>query len=138
MSERANQAGGEGLSAQSLEVSLTVADVRRSADWYRDALGFAIDREFNREGKLYAVSLRGGAVRILVTQDDGSKGADRIKGEGFSFQITTAQPIDDIARRAKAAGATLDTEPTDMFGVRAFRLRDLDGFRMTVSSPRTG
>jgi hypothetical protein len=32
----------------------------------------------------------------------------------------------------------LDTEPTDAFGARVFRLRDPDGFRIVVSSPRTG
>lgn len=126
-----------GLIAQSLEVSLTVADARRSAKWYQNALGFGIDREFERDGKLRAVSLRAGAVRVLLSQDDGSKGADRIKGDGFSIQITTPQPIDEIAARAKSAGAQLDTEPADAFGARVFRLRDPDGFRIVVSSPRT-
>jgi len=125
----------DALNAQSLEVSLTVADARRSATWYCDTLGFAIDREFEREGRLFAVSLRGGAIRILLSQDDGSKG-DRVKGEGFSIQITTPQSIDEIAARAKKAGAVLDTEPFDAFGVRAFRLRDPDGFRLVISSPR--
>ena len=124
------------LTAQSLEASLTVADVRRSAAWYRDTLGFTVDREHERDGRLLAVSLRAGAVRILLAQDDGAKGADRTKGAGFSLQITTAQSIDAIALRAKQAGASLDSEPFDAFGVRAFRLRDPDGFRLTVSSPR--
>ena len=123
------------LSAQSLEVSLTVADVRRSTTWYCDTLGFEVAREFERAGRLLAVSLRGGAVQLLLSQDDGSKG-DRVKGEGFSIQITTAQSIDDIAARAKNAGAVLDTEPMDAFGARVFRLRDPDGFRLVISSPR--
>jgi uncharacterized glyoxalase superfamily protein PhnB len=125
----------EPLSAQSLEASLTVADVRRSSNWYRDTLGFAIDREFERNGQLFAVSMRAGAIRILVTQDDGKKG-DRVKGEGFSLQITTPQNIDDIADRAKRAGATLDSEPADAFGARVFSLRDPDGFRLVISSVR--
>jgi uncharacterized glyoxalase superfamily protein PhnB len=124
------------LTAQSLEASLTVADLRHSMAWYRDALGFTVDREHARDGRLLAVSLRAGSVRILLTQDDGSKGTDRVKGEGFSLQITTAQSIDAIATRAKQAGASLDTEPFDAFGARAFRLRDPDGFRLVVSSPR--
>lgn len=124
------------LTAQSLEVSLTVAAVRVSAAWYRDTLGFTIEREFEREGRLLAVRLRAGAIRILLTQEDGAKGADRSKGEGFSLQITTAQPIDAIAARAKQTGAVLDLEPTDAFGARVFRLRDPDGFRIAVSSPR--
>jgi len=126
------------LTAQSLEVSVTVAELRSSAAWYRDALGFTIDREFERDGKLLAARLRAGAVAILLTQDDGAKGGDRVKGIGFSFQITTPQPVDAIAARAKNAGAVLDTEPADAFGARFFRLRDPDGFRITVSSPRAG
>lgn len=124
------------LSAQSLQASLTVADLARSVAWYRDVLGFTIDREFERGGRKFAASLRADVVRILLTQDDGSKGLDRAKGEGFSLQLTTAQNIDALAARAKEAGASLDTEPADMMGARAFRLRDPDGFRWTISSPR--
>ena len=124
------------LVAQSLEASLTVADVRRSVAWYRDVLLFTVDREFERDGRLFAVSLRAGAIRILLTQDDGAKGADRAKGAGFSLQITTAQDIDALAFNAKRTGAVLDTEPADAWGARVFRLRDPDGFRLVVSSPR--
>jgi uncharacterized glyoxalase superfamily protein PhnB len=131
-----NETATTPLLAQSLQASLTVADVRRSADWYRDVLGFSIDQEHEREGRLIAASLRAGTIRILLTQEDGAKGGDRVKGQGFSLQITTAQDIDALASHAKDAGATLDTEPTDAWGVRVFRLRDLDGFRLVFSSPR--
>ena len=124
------------LVAQSLDASLTTADVIRSRDWYRDVLGFEVDREFERDGGVFAVSMRAGSVRILVTQDNGVRGTDRVKGEGFSLQITTSQDIDAIAAAAKQAGAVLDTEPMDAWGVRVFRLRDPDGFRLVFSSPR--
>ena len=123
------------FAAKSLDVSLTVADVGRSRDWYRDVLGFAVDREFERNGRVFAVSMRAGAARILVTQDDGAKG-ERVKGEGFSMQFTTLQDVDGLAARAKSGGATLDTEPTDIWGARVFRLRDPDGFRLVISSDR--
>ena len=126
------------FSAQSLEASLTVADLPRSVEWYRDVLGFTIDREFERGGRQFAASLRAGIVRILLTQDDGAKGLDRVKGEGFSLQATTAQNIDMLASRAKQAGARLDTEPVDAWGARVFRLRDPDGFRWVISSQRDG
>jgi len=124
------------LLAQNLAASLTVADVRRSFSWYRDILGFSLDREHERDGKLIAVSLRAGEIRILLTQEDGAKGVDRVKGQGFSLQITTDQDIDALASNAKRAGATLDAEPADAWGVRVFRLRDPDGFRLVFSSPR--
>ena len=123
------------LVAQSIEASLTTANLTVSRDWYRDTLKFAVDREYEREGRLIAIAMRAGPVRLLLTQDDGAKG-ERRKGDGFSLQITTAQDIDAIAAAAKQAGAVLDTEPANMWGVRAFRLRDPDGFRWTISSPR--
>jgi lactoylglutathione lyase len=131
-----NETAPPPLLAQSLQASLTVADVRRSLVWYRDVLRFSVDREFERDGRLLAVSLRAGTIRILLTQEDGARGVDRVKGEGFSLQITTAQDIDALASNAKRVGATLDSEPTDAWGVRVFRLRDPDGFRLVVSSPR--
>ena len=35
---------------------------------------------------------------------------NRVKGEGFSLQITTTQDIDALASNAKRAGAALDEE----------------------------
>ena len=95
-----------------------------------------MDRQFERAGQLFAVSLRAGKIRILLTQDDGAKGLARVKGDGFSLQFTTLQDIDAVAARAKRAGAELDTEPSDVHGARVFRLRDPDGFRLVISSSR--
>lgn len=124
------------LVARSIEASLTAGNLQRSRDWYRDVLGFEVDREYDRDGRVIAIAMRAGDVRILITQDDGTKGADRAKGEGFSLQLTTEQDIDALGDLAKRAGATLDMEPTTLWGMRAFRLRDPDGFRWTISSPR--
>jgi uncharacterized glyoxalase superfamily protein PhnB len=128
----------EQLLGDSLDASLTVKNLEQSARWYVDVLGFSEDRRYEREGRLLAVSLRAGAVRILLSQDDGAKGLDREKGAGLSLQITTQQSADALADRIKKQGWTLDTEPLTMpHGVRAFRLRDPDGFRFTISSTQT-
>jgi uncharacterized glyoxalase superfamily protein PhnB len=125
----------EPLQGPSLEAALTVKDLEQTTTWYTQVLGFAVDRRHEREGKLIAVSLRAGGVRLLVTQDDGAKGLDRIKGEGISLQITTDQSVDTIAAEIKKHGGTLDTDPTTApWGVRIIRFRDPDGFRFTVSS----
>lgn len=129
----------EPLQGTSLEASLTVASLERSTAWYIDVLGFALDRRHEREGTLIAVSLRAGAVRLLLTQDDGAKGLDRAKGDGFSLQITTDQSADELAARVRKQGGVFDTEPVTMpWGVRVFRLRDPDGFRFTISSTHVG
>jgi uncharacterized glyoxalase superfamily protein PhnB len=122
--------------ATGLSASLTVNDLRASTAWYCDVLGFAVEREFERDGVPFAARLRAGTVALLVTQETGARGADRAKGEGFSLQFTTAQNIDDLASQIRARGATLDTEPTDVWGARVFRLRDPDGFRLVISSER--
>lgn len=125
----------EPLQGDSLEASLTVASLESSTAWYTEVLGFTIDQRHEREGRVIAVSLRAGAVRILLTQDDGARGQDRVKGEGLSLQITTHQRADDLANRVRTHGGTLDTEPVTMpWGVRIFRLRDPDGFKFTISS----
>jgi uncharacterized glyoxalase superfamily protein PhnB len=125
----------ESFRGRELTASLTVNDLEKSLAWYRDAVGFTLDREYEREGKVLAVSLKAGAVRLLLNRDDGAQGWDRKKGEGFSLQITTAQRVDDIAERIRAHGGVLDMEPQDMpWGPRVFRVRDPDGFRLVISS----
>lgn len=122
--------------AVALSASLTVADLRMSMVWYRDVLGFSIAREYERDGALMAVAIKAGEIELLLTQDNGARGDDRVKGDGCSLQFTTTQDVDAIASRAVAAGVVLDTEPTDAFGARMFRLRDPDGFRLVISSQR--
>ena len=124
------------LDGLALAASLTVADIEKSLAWYRDVLGFAVDRKHEREGQLRAVSLKAGAVQILISQDNGAKGSDRAKGQGLSLQITTAQNIDEIAARIKARGGVLESDPVDGFGARVFRLLDPDGFKLVISSER--
>ena len=115
---------------------MTVKDLERSVAWYRDVVGFTVDQRYEREGTLRAVALKAGAIRILLNVDDGAKGWDRTKGEGFSVQFTTAQSVDDIANRIKSKGGTLLTEPADMpWGVRMFRLVDPDGYKIAISRP---
>ncbi len=104
---------GQPLDAHELAASLTVRDLDQSVSWYQDALGFTLERRHERNGRLVAVSLKAGAVRVLLTQDDGAQGADRTKGVGFSLQLSTTQDADLLAVRARAHAGTLDTEPTD-------------------------
>ncbi len=125
----------ESFRARTLAASLTVKDLEKSLAWYRDVVGFTVDRKHEREGTLIAVSLQAGDVQILITQDDGAKGWDRAKGEGFSLRFTTDQNVDEIAKLIKERGGILQSEPADTpWGQRVFRVRDPDGFRLVISS----
>ena len=117
-----------------LSISLTVKDLQKSLEWYQQIIGFTIDRKIERDGKLRGIALKAGAARITINQDDGAKGWDRVKGQGFSLNITTDQDVDELAKRIKEHGVVLDSEPADMpWGARAFRLRDPDGYKLAIS-----
>jgi uncharacterized glyoxalase superfamily protein PhnB len=123
------------LCGVSLSASLTVRDLTASLAWYRDVVGFAVERVYERDGITQAVALQAGNVRILLGRDDGAKGSDRVKGEGFSLMITTEQSVDEIAKRIEDGGGTLESQPMDApSGARVFRLSDPDGFRLVISS----
>jgi uncharacterized glyoxalase superfamily protein PhnB len=114
-------------------------DVQKSVTWYVDVFGFTLDRKIERDGKLLGVAVSAGDVRIILNQDDGAKGWTRVKGEGFSLQISTTQSIDEVANGIKKRGGQLETEPKDMpWGARMFRVRDPDGFRWAISGALTG
>ena len=131
-----DRSGPESFRGRALSVSFTVKDLEKSLAWYRDVVRFTVARKHERDGKVIAASLVAGYVRILINQDDGAKGWDRVKGEGLSMLITTNQNVDDIAKRIKERGGTLESEPADMpWGPRIFRLQDPDGFKFVISSP---
>lgn len=131
----AKRAQPESFRGRALSASLTATDLGTSLIWWRDVVGFTVLEEHERDGKLAAVTLVAGGVRLILGQDDGAKGLDRKKGEGFSLYITTTQDVDELASGIKERGGTLDSEPTDMpWGARAFRLSDPDGFKLTIST----
>lgn len=126
----------ESFRARALQVSLTVKDLEKSVDWYERVVGFTVQRRIEYEGEVRAVALVAGDVRVLLNRDNGARGWDRTKGEGFSLMFVTAQDVDEVANRIKSEGGTLETEPEDMpWGMRAFRVTDPDGYRMAISKP---
>lgn len=129
------------INATNLGCSITCRDVGASIAFYRDNVGFSVDQTFEREGKVVAAVVGAGDIRIVLNQDDGKLGWDRIKGQGFYLQINVAgvADVDAAAARLKAAGCTLLNEPEDRpWGVRMFQFRDPDGFKLGVSTPLAG
>lgn len=129
------------INATNLGCSITCKDVEASIRFYRDAIGFAVVQSFERDGKVAGAVVVAGDCRIVLNQDDGKLGWDRIKGQGFYLQINVTGPadVDAAAARIKAAGGTLLNEPADRpWGVRMFQFTDLDGFKLGVSTPLAG
>jgi uncharacterized glyoxalase superfamily protein PhnB len=126
------------LNATNLGCSITCKDVEASIRFYTEVLGFAMVQTYERDGKVAGASISAGDIRIVLNQDDGKLGWDRIKGQGFFLQLNVAAlaDVDAAAARITAAGGTLLNEPADRpWGVRMFQFKDLDGFKLGVSSP---
>ncbi|MFT5434425.1 MAG: putative glyoxalase superfamily protein PhnB [Myxococcota bacterium] len=130
----------ETLRVTSVAASLTVNDLSASLKWYTEVLGCVIENEWkNDDGVTFMASLKAGDAQFNLGQDDFAKGRDRAKGVGFRLYCETSQDIDAVAERIKAAGGTLDAEPTDQeWGMRDFALTDPDGFKITIWKPLPG
>ena len=129
------------LHATTLGGSITCKDVDASIRWYRDIVGFAVVQTYEHEGKLVGASIAAGDIHLVLNQDNGQLGWDRIKGQGLSLQLGVATPadVDAAAARIKAAGGTLLSEPSDRpWGARMFQVKDPDGFKLGVSTPLKG
>ena len=124
------------LQAKTITPSLTVDDLQKSVTFF-EGLGFGVEERWEENGTLMGVMLRAGEARIGLSQDDWKKGRDRKKGAGLRIAIETAQDIDALAARAKAAGIPLvsgvhDTE----WGARAFEVTEPSGFALTIFSQK--
>ncbi len=129
------------INATNLGGSLTCKDLETSIRFYRDAVGFAVAQSYEHEGKVVAAVVAAGDFQIVLNQDDGKLGWDRIKGQGFYLQINVASAadVDAAAARITAAGGSLLNEPGDRpWGVRMFQFNDPDGFKLGVSTPLVG
>jgi uncharacterized glyoxalase superfamily protein PhnB len=119
----------------SITPSLTVNDLQQSIKFFA-ALGFEIDEKWEDNNVLQGVMLKHGDVNIGLSQDDGKKGTDRVKGVGIRLYVEVTGDVDQMAARAKAAGVTLDAEPHDTeWGPRAFHVTEPSGFLMTFAAP---
>lgn len=123
------------LQGKSVMPSLTVNDLKASEAFFT-GLGFEIEDRWEHDGKLLGLMIKAGEARLGLSQDDGKKGMDRVKGVGVRIYIEADGDIDAVAARAKAAGVTLSRETHDTeWGSRAFEAIEPSGFLLTIASP---
>jgi uncharacterized glyoxalase superfamily protein PhnB len=125
------------LNGKSVMPSMTVDNLQQSLAFFT-GLGFEIEDRWEENGQLLGAMLKAGGARLGLSQDDGKKGSNRVKGVGMRLYIDVADKIDDVAARAKAAGVALAKEPHDTdWGARAFEVQEpTSGFLITfVSMP---
>jgi uncharacterized glyoxalase superfamily protein PhnB len=129
------QTHAQTLRGKSVMASLTVNNLEESRKFF-EALGFEVEDKWEDNGVLLGLMLKAGDCRLGLSQDDGKKGRDRVKGVGISLYIEADNDIDHVAAKAKAAGITLKSEPADTdWGSRAFQVMEPSGFAITITSP---
>lgn len=125
----------ETLRLREVTPAITANDLATSVAWYRDVLGFTVGEEHRTDEKLWAVEIKAGTVRFVLTQDDFAQGRDRTKGAGLRIYCSTAQNVDQIAAGIEARGGVLAQPPTDQpWGSRDFAVEDPDGFKISIST----
>jgi len=115
---------------------LAVTDVERSSRWYQETLGFAdVFTMRGRDGTSLLAHLRWCTFAdLLLTPSRTPVEGQRGLGIALNFATTSA---DEIAERARAAGATIVDGPTDRpWNARDVTIADPDGYRLTFTAPQ--
>lgn len=125
----------ETLRLRTVTPSFTVNDLDASVAFYRDVLGFVVEKTYDEDG-FRGAEVKAGAIVFFLTQDDFAKGRDRTKGVGFRLWCVTAQDLDELAADIEARGGELAQPVTERpWGGRDFAVVDPDGFALSFTTP---
>jgi uncharacterized protein len=118
-------------------LTLGVADLERSLEFYRDGLGLPTEGIIGREfahGAVAFFELSGGAKLAIWAQGDlaHDTGLPNTPGSPTSFSIghnvVRREEVDEVMEQARCAGAEIVKAPQDTFyGGYAGYFRDLNG-----------
>lgn len=132
-SEPVQRAEPQTFRARTVSAALYVKDLYQSVEWYREKVGFFVEKTFQRDGKVTGVALRAGDVRLMINQDDVGTERDRVRSAGFTLQFTTAQDIDALAAAIEQRGGRIELGTEATAGTRVLRLSDPDGFKLVIA-----
>ena len=117
---------------------LTVQDAAASLSFYEQAFGFTPEQTISTPGGrvIHAAMHYDGALAIRFSPEgvwSGVMKSPATTGTAMPITLCVACPdvgaLDALAERARAAGATIVTEPCDVFwGERITRIADPDGY----------
>jgi MerR family transcriptional regulator, thiopeptide resistance regulator len=118
---------------------LVYADIEAGHDYLVKVFGFTpegVNRDDEGTPVHGEVSLGGQVIwmhRVTAEHEMGSPKDAPFSHSGLSVRV---EDVDAHFERAKAAGAQIDAEPTDMpYGLREYGARDNEGHRFWFASP---
>ena len=113
--------------------ALIVPNAGKVIDFLGRAFGAeVVDRYDGPSGEVYHAELRIGDSVVMC--GDAGNGHPAMPA-AFSIYVDTGEAVDTTYKRAVAAGATSETEPTNQFyGYRSATVRDSGGNKWTISA----
>jgi PhnB protein len=119
-----------------LTPSLTVRGGAKAIDFYKNAFGAKeLCRMLTPDGKVMHAEIQIGDSRLMLSDESPEWGNFAPEeGKGASYMLYV-QDCDAIFKQAVDAGATVDSEPADMFwGDRSGRVTDPFGYRWMIAT----
>ncbi len=118
---------------------LLVADVVKSANYYRDKLGFTYDR-FWGEPPCFCMPRRDGHIVMLSQVDDPKHIVPHYKVVPNMWNVYFwVDDVEAVYAELKERGATIDYElGVKDYGVREFGVQDLDGYDIAFGQDLEG
>ncbi|WP_052573758.1 VOC family protein [Haloferula sp. BvORR071] len=120
------------ITVQKLFVNLPVKDVQASVAFFT-ALGFSVDPNFCGEGGA-SISINPQLTAMLLSHEmfrnfapGGIADTSKVNEVLLTLQLESREQVDEIVRRARAAGGTTHGEPTDHGFMYDHDFIDLDG-----------
>jgi uncharacterized protein len=123
-------------------ITLAVDDLERALAFYRDGLGFPskgivgaqwTDERTGANGAIALFQLEGGLILSLYPRSDLAKDAEIPRGAPQPGEFSLGQlvgsreDVDELLRKAEAAGATAVPAAERPWGIYSGYFRDLDG-----------
>ena len=125
-----------GLGYPSLCPYLYYQDTAAAMEFLERAFGFS-ERLVtkNDDGTFSHVEMQRGDAVVMMGSPPNHKSPKQL-GQVTAGIYVHVDDVDDLYTKAKAAGADLDSAPTDQpYGVRSFGARDLEGHQWWFSQP---
>ncbi len=115
---------------------LQVANMERSLEYYREALGFKVEGIWPADPPARWAHLSRDAIRFILSIDLGTSDREFIaeKGNGVVLYLVTDQ-LDALYAEFTERGAIVVQDLIDYGGRRQFSVGDADGYLLAFSEP---
>jgi len=120
-----------------LQPLLTVQDIQRSIEFYRDRLGFSIKGQAENEGKVFWCSMERDGVTIMLQQEEDEDGPAEGRGRGVSLYFL-CEDADAIYAELLSRGLKLNTPAVAYYGMKQVLVPEPDGYILCFESPVKG